>query len=152
MNGALDSREVLGRDPLRHDHAPGLRDQLGHLGLVEGGEEGAPPPLAPQENRDLRRVRNYPEQPPTIPHKIEGYQIDVNANRCLSCHSRTATGTSRALPKPKPTLQAPSPTTVADPESPRAGGRPWAWSLTLEYRPSDLVLLTRSEQCPTSPP
>ncbi len=41
-------------------------------------------------------MRNYPEQPPTIPHKIEGYQIDVNANRCLSCHSRTATGTSQA--------------------------------------------------------
>ena len=59
-------------------------------------EEGEPPPLAPEENRDLRRVRNYPEQPPTIPHKIEGYQIDINANRCLSCHSRTATGTSQA--------------------------------------------------------
>jgi cytochrome c-type protein NapB len=59
-------------------------------------EEGEPPPLAPEENRDLRRVRNYPEQPPTIPHKIEGYQIDINANRCLSCHSRTATGQSQA--------------------------------------------------------
>ncbi|HUH05937.1 MAG TPA: nitrate reductase cytochrome c-type subunit [Kofleriaceae bacterium] len=59
-------------------------------------EEGEPPPLAPEENRDLRRVRNYPEQPPTIPHKIEGYQIDINANRCLSCHSRTATGESQA--------------------------------------------------------
>ena len=59
-------------------------------------EEGEPPPLAPEENRDLRRVRNYPEQPPTIPHKIEGYQIDIHANRCLSCHSRTATGQSQA--------------------------------------------------------
>jgi nitrate reductase (cytochrome), electron transfer subunit len=59
-------------------------------------EEAEPPPLAPEENRDLRRVRNYPEQPPTIPHKIEGYQIDINANRCLSCHSRTATGVSQA--------------------------------------------------------
>jgi cytochrome c-type protein NapB len=59
-------------------------------------EEGEPPPLAPEEDRGLRRVRNYPEQPPTIPHKIEGYQIDINANRCLSCHSRTATGESQA--------------------------------------------------------
>jgi nitrate reductase (cytochrome), electron transfer subunit len=59
-------------------------------------EEAAPPPLAPEENRDLRRARNYPEQPPTIPHKIEGYQIDVNANQCLSCHSRAATGQSQA--------------------------------------------------------
>ena len=28
-------------------------------------------------------------QPPTIPHKIEGYQLDKNANRCLFCHART---------------------------------------------------------------
>jgi cytochrome c-type protein NapB len=59
-------------------------------------EEAAPPRMAPVENRDLRRARNYPEQPPTIPHKIEGYQIDVNANRCLACHSRAATGESQA--------------------------------------------------------
>jgi cytochrome c-type protein NapB len=59
-------------------------------------EEAAPPRMAPVENRDLRRARNYPEQPPTIPHKIEGYQIDLNANRCLACHSRAATGESQA--------------------------------------------------------
>jgi nitrate reductase cytochrome c-type subunit len=37
---------------------------------------GAPDaPVIPKiSNKDLRRVRNYPEQPPTIPHKIEGYQ------------------------------------------------------------------------------
>ena len=27
-------------------------------------------------------------QPPTIPHKIDGYQVDLNVNRCLACHSR----------------------------------------------------------------
>jgi nitrate reductase (cytochrome), electron transfer subunit len=59
-------------------------------------EEAPPPRMAPVENRDLRRARNYPEQPPTIPHKIEGYQIDRNANRCLACHSRAATGESQA--------------------------------------------------------
>jgi nitrate reductase (cytochrome), electron transfer subunit len=69
-------------------------DQLrGPAPLVE---EAAPPRMAPVENRDLRRARNYPEQPPTIPHKIEGYQIDLNANRCLACHSRAATGESQA--------------------------------------------------------
>ena len=47
-------------------------------------------------NSDLREVRNYPEQPPTIPHKIRGYQIDLKANKCLSCHSRTAVGRSQA--------------------------------------------------------
>ena len=33
-------------------------------------------------------MRQYPEQPPVIPHSIEGYQLTVNANRCMSCHKR----------------------------------------------------------------
>lgn len=37
---------------------------------------------------DVRRMRAYPEQPPVIPHSIEGYQVTLNANRCMSCHSR----------------------------------------------------------------
>lgn len=47
-------------------------------------------------NTDQKRVRNYPEQPPTIPHNIRGYEISTNANKCLSCHSRTRTGESQA--------------------------------------------------------
>ncbi|MCO6413498.1 MAG: nitrate reductase cytochrome c-type subunit [Thiogranum sp.] len=31
--------------------------------------------------------RDYVQQPPLIPHQIEGYRIDVNSNKCLSCHS-----------------------------------------------------------------
>jgi cytochrome c-type protein NapB len=54
------------------------------------------PPMANVMNKDLRRTRNYPEQPPTIPHKIDGYQVDLNSNKCLSCHSRVATGRSQA--------------------------------------------------------
>ena len=33
-----------------------------------------------------RFTRNYRQQPPLIPHKIEKYQIDVKANQCLGCH------------------------------------------------------------------
>ncbi|WP_343561403.1 nitrate reductase cytochrome c-type subunit [Kiloniella sp. b19] len=47
-------------------------------------------------NSDKRQVRNYPDQPPVIPHKIDGYQIDLNANKCMTCHSRTAVGESQA--------------------------------------------------------
>jgi cytochrome c-type protein NapB len=54
------------------------------------------PPMAKVMNKDLRRARNYPEQPPTIPHKIDGYQVDLNSNKCMSCHSRVATGQSQA--------------------------------------------------------
>jgi len=31
-------------------------------------QEFTPPPLHDEENKDVRRERNYPEQPPTIPH------------------------------------------------------------------------------------
>ena len=45
---------------------------------------------------DQRRMRAYPEQPPTIPHAIDGYQLTVNTNRCLSCHRREFTESSGA--------------------------------------------------------
>jgi cytochrome c-type protein NapB len=57
-----------------------------------------PPPLIGAENRDVRRVRSYAMQPPTIPHSIDNYQIDQYANRCLMCHSRTRAGESQATP------------------------------------------------------
>lgn len=60
------------------------------------GETPAAPPMANVVNKDLRQSRNYPEQPPTIPHKIDGYQVDLNHNKCMSCHSRVATGESQA--------------------------------------------------------
>lgn len=59
-------------------------------------ENADPPRIAPVENTDVRRVRNYPEQPPLIPHKIDNYQIDLRANKCLTCHSRTAVEDSQA--------------------------------------------------------
>ncbi|MBU2970053.1 nitrate reductase cytochrome c-type subunit [Pseudoalteromonas sp. C2R02] len=30
--------------------------------------------------------RNYVHQPPVIPHQIRGYKVDLNSNKCLSCH------------------------------------------------------------------
>ena len=45
---------------------------------------------------DIRQMRAYPDQPPVIPHSIEGYQLSVNANRCLSCHKREFTQGSGA--------------------------------------------------------
>ena len=35
------------------------------------------------------RKREYPMQPPTIPHKIGGYEINLNVNKCMSCHGRS---------------------------------------------------------------
>jgi nitrate reductase (cytochrome), electron transfer subunit len=59
-------------------------------------EVGPAAPMTPPRNTIEREVRNYPEQPPVIPHTIEGYQIDMNGNKCLSCHARARTGESRA--------------------------------------------------------
>ena len=62
--------------------------------------EPAPPALGNAENKDVRRNRAFAMQPPTIPHKIDGYQLDRSANRCLSCHSRTRIEETRAIPIP----------------------------------------------------
>ncbi len=59
-------------------------------------KEAAPPRTPKVSNSDLRRGRSYPEQPPVIPHSIRSYQIDLNSNRCLACHSRKATELSQA--------------------------------------------------------
>jgi nitrate reductase (cytochrome), electron transfer subunit len=55
-----------------------------------------PPPLVNPDNSDIKRVRNYAMQPPVVPHKIDGYQLDKNANRCMMCHARTRTQESQA--------------------------------------------------------
>jgi cytochrome c-type protein NapB len=59
-------------------------------------EAPAAPRMTPLRNTSEREPRNYPEQPPLIPHQIEGYQVDINGNKCLSCHSRSRTAESQA--------------------------------------------------------
>jgi nitrate reductase (cytochrome), electron transfer subunit len=54
------------------------------------------PRLTPLNNSSQRQIRNYPEQPPIIPHTTEGYEVDLNSNRCLTCHARSRTGESQA--------------------------------------------------------
>jgi nitrate reductase (cytochrome), electron transfer subunit len=51
-------------------------------------DTGHPPQIAPEITDDRRVRRNYPEQPPVIPHAIRDYEINLNSNRCLTCHSR----------------------------------------------------------------
>jgi nitrate reductase (cytochrome), electron transfer subunit len=54
------------------------------------------PPLANPVTDDVRKMRAYPEQPPIIPHAIEGYQLSLRTNRCLDCHRRQYTEGSGA--------------------------------------------------------
>ena len=59
-------------------------------------ENGQPPPMRAQMDADLRQVRSYPEQPPVIPHSVEGYEVTADFNKCLSCHARPHVGQSQA--------------------------------------------------------
>lgn len=70
-----------------------------NIATLRGGpidQEADPPKMANVDNRDLKRARNYPMQPPTIPHQIRDYRVDLNSNKCLSCHSRKQTAASQA--------------------------------------------------------
>lgn len=75
---------------------PMRQDELLNLRMDGLGENGAPPPMRAQLDTDLREIRNYPEQPPLIPHAIEGYQVRRASNKCLTCHARARTGESQA--------------------------------------------------------
>ena len=57
-----------------------------------------PPPLGNWINDDLRQTRNFALQPPIIPHRVDGYQVDKDFNKCLDCHARTKTAMSQAIP------------------------------------------------------
>ena len=39
-------------------------------------ETTKPPVLGNAINDDVRRTRNYAQQPPVIPHRIDGYQVE----------------------------------------------------------------------------
>ena len=59
-------------------------------------QEGQPPAMTPEANTSEREARNYPEQPPLIPHSTEGYEVSTRGNKCLSCHARSRTRESQA--------------------------------------------------------
>ncbi|WP_440876402.1 nitrate reductase cytochrome c-type subunit [Thalassotalea sp. PLHSN55] len=55
------------------------------------------PDIIPKvNNKDIKQGRNYPMQPPIIPHSTRNYYINLNTNKCMSCHSRNQTEKSQA--------------------------------------------------------
>lgn len=54
----------------------------GNTAIDETG--GAPDVYRVSEGDRLER--NYRQQPPLIPHRVEKYQIDLKVNQCLRCH------------------------------------------------------------------
>ncbi|QYJ73313.1 nitrate reductase cytochrome c-type subunit [Shewanella sp. FJAT-51649] len=71
-------------------------DRIDTLRQAPINVEPNPPAMQAVLNKDIKEVRNYPMQPPVIPHKIDGYQLDLKVNKCMSCHARHRTGDSQA--------------------------------------------------------
>jgi len=77
--------------------APGAEENIATLrGDVPLDMEKTTKPIPRIVNRDLKLKRNYPMQPPIIPHTIRDYTLNLNVNKCLSCHSRQRTEESQA--------------------------------------------------------
>lgn len=89
-SGGSDSQEPQVEAPSPPISARGnpVQDIDGLRRHVPIDVEVTPLPMARVENFDVRRGRAYPMQPPTIPHSIDGYQVDLNSNRCMLCHAR----------------------------------------------------------------
>jgi cytochrome c-type protein NapB len=60
--------------------------------------EPKPPLLRNAVNDDNRLPRNYSLQPPIIPHRVDGYQVTRDFNKCMDCHAREKTAFSLAVP------------------------------------------------------
>ncbi len=43
-------------------------------------------PIAKLETPQHGFARAYRQQPPLVPHKIDGYQVTVSNNQCMDCH------------------------------------------------------------------
>ncbi|RLM13617.1 nitrate reductase [Gibbsiella quercinecans] len=66
---------------------------VGFALAANGVDLGASPEVAGtaegqimQPRQQARMALNYVNQPPLIPHGVDGYQITRNTNRCLQCH------------------------------------------------------------------
>ena len=45
-------------------------------------------PASKKYNKDNQPMaRDYVQQPPLIPHKIDNYRVNLKSNKCMSCHS-----------------------------------------------------------------
>ena len=50
--------------------------------------QAKPAPIPAVIDKDIRKKRSYPMQPPLIPHDIRGYEVNLQVNKCMSCHAR----------------------------------------------------------------
>ncbi|CAI2464935.1 nitrate reductase cytochrome c-type subunit [Serratia plymuthica] len=65
----------------------GLAFAAGDVDLSQSPEVSATAvgPISTPKQQE-RMALNYVNQPPMIPHSVDGYQVSKNTNRCLQCH------------------------------------------------------------------
>ncbi|TYK65902.1 nitrate reductase cytochrome c-type subunit [Colwellia echini] len=83
INAFAADKETVNTVATLRDHTP-----------IESQKE--PNPIPKVMNKDIKQGRNYPMQPPVIPHTTRSYEVNKNNNKCLSCHSRHRTEKSQA--------------------------------------------------------
>lgn len=59
-------------------------------------DDVAAPAIPKEIKNDVKQQRNYPMQPPVIPHNTRGYEVNTRVNKCMSCHSRDRVEESQA--------------------------------------------------------
>jgi len=75
---------LIGTPLLHAQDSGGLKSLRGHKDLSQSSN----PAEQKRWQRDREPVdREFVHQPPIIPHKITGYQINLKSNKCLTCHS-----------------------------------------------------------------
>jgi cytochrome c-type protein NapB len=53
-------------------------------------------PIPEVVDDSIRPKRNYPMQPPLIPHDTDGFRVNLKRHKCMTCHSRGRTEDSQA--------------------------------------------------------
>ena len=71
-----------------------VRSLRGPVGVQESDQAPSLNIFTYQEGGN--HARNFRQQPPLVPHKIEKYQVDKNVNQCIGCHEWTNAKTMRA--------------------------------------------------------
>lgn len=55
---------------------------------IQGADTESADPFKSEKDR-APIERNYLQQPPLIPHKVDGYTVTKNFNKCMDCHAWT---------------------------------------------------------------
>lgn len=80
---AMAVLSVPASDPALAQQGNGVQSLRGSTDIPD---DNVAPDQVRQETPTGTFERAYRQQPPLIPHKIDGYEIDLGVNQCIQCH------------------------------------------------------------------